>query len=1197
MSKGNTPAKGRRASATTSDKADRPRSGALAAMRKSKQMSKGGTAFADTSRREFMKLVGIGGASVGMSGLAAGGSAAQSDLGDAVDPRGREAPAATVETRNLFFNLSHLRTPASDHHFVIVGRKYRLTRTQDDPQVLATERRTNAFLKAVPDDQITHHAVGVEIPGDIVSMAYVSANENAATGTWEMAGMCANIPVAAMRFAYQQARMRKPRGTLPLSIKRRKYNTGPARSLRDLQEETALIDIVTFASTLVNLHPDILSVEPISAAHVQANYIGQDSTTENLSDLLSTMGTALPEGQTPPPGLTPWATLRPVIKDSTKQPYKKTDGLNAYFPDWDPQVDMAVAPAVVNIHPLVKDDPVLGVDVTGFNLNDPNDHPTPDKTTGRLWARHDGSPTVDQSPLGVADETVNLVFKNTTTEAGLVVTNPTFRVLGDGRVQITLDNVSNWFLRWLGLWVQFLDANGAVIPLKGLPHDTYPAEPSGADGYPRSQDLPDAMFLGAVGQPLTILGIPIQPGAFSPAVNIPSNASGIRILYTGLGLSGSLTPLLSPINPAALSNLKLYEAGMLLTGSFNYALVGFFMGIGASDYSLVTKTLVSIGGGAAASALSSVVGSLTNQTGFIKALGSFTVAFLKVLLQTGLGKTITAISEAIIGELVEAEVMDAIPVAGQVARAVAAVVGAVQLAETSIEVALSPPAYIFDCVKKHTLTVTFIAGSPGVFPPLGPQETMYRKVSYLFDNGTAHRLDDVTVDVSKPSITITFVDIPQGGQVNISIGLYIKKTGTPPGQNDWCAGYATTGLVSNVEDSVTPPPGLTGFPITLKKIPIDANTQYIHSQKTKLVDALTHVWEADPDGTHGPRYIPPANLPSPSLGGFDGITVRQKTDTQEGYVGYSWTAFSTGVSGCAAPGQGQFDQMANLNTDTSNGGVNAQKGYVNSLSLCGFQKGVNMGYHLLTAKSRNIYLDTQTNLVRQVNLDPPGFASPNDKQAYGLLNLDSVRCLLHPAGHIVSISSMWSKIETFKLSDQPMTEAAAMASFQARTYAGMGSRPGLMNTPVAAAIAPDGAILVLEHVNNRIQAFDIGGNPVQHFGKQASPYFLELTETQDNTYLDLAVEFTGYLYVLSLDSNNQHRLDIYHPGQTGTKPICTTHNLNAAKIAVDFWRSLYSMNYEVLTVPPSGRIPDFTEPSVSMWTPSLPKTDKSRGGR
>ena len=88
-------------------------------------------------------------------------------------------------------------------------------------------------------------------------------------------------------------------------------------------------------------------------------------------------------------------------------------------------------------------------------------------------------------------------------------------------------------------------------------------------------------------------------------------------------------------------------------------------------------------------------------------------------------------------------------------------------------------------------------------------------------------------------------------------------------------------------------------------------------------------------------------------------------------------------------------------------------------------------------------------------------------------------------------------------------------------------------------------------------------------------------------YLDIAVEFSGYIYVLSTDASHAHRLDIYHPTQTGALPICTTRNLNAARHAVDFWRNVYSLNYEVLTLP-GGGIPGFTEPSVSLWVPPPP---------
>ena len=158
----------------------------------------------------------------------------------------------------------------------------------------------------------------------------------------------------------------------------------------------------------------------------------------------------------------------------------------------------------------------------------------------------------------------------------------------------------------------------------------------------------------------------------------------------------------------------------------------------------------------------------------------------------------------------------------------------------------------------------------------------------------------------------------------------------------------------------------------------------------------------------------------------------------------------------------------------------------------------------------------------------------------------------------------------------------------ADVHGGQGARPGLLTAPVAAAVSSDGTILVLENGNNRIQAFDVGGNAVQFFKKQSAPYFLNLTATPNgNTqYLDIAVEHSGFVYVLSYDtargaSTFPYRLDVYAPDQSGTDPISTTMGFNAARIVVDLWRTVYALNYEVLK---SGQTPT-GEPSVSEWLP------------
>ena len=65
-------------------------------------------------------------------------------------------------------------------------------------------------------------------------------------------------------------------------------------------------------------------------------------------------------------------------------------------------------------------------------------------------------------------------------------------------------------------------------------------------------------------------------------------------------------------------------------------------------------------------------------------------------------------------------------------------------------------------------------------------------------------------------------------------------------------------------------------------------------------------------------------------------------------------------------------------------------------------------------------------------------------------------------------------------------------------------------------------------------------------------------------------------------------------GWTSTTPvgwhraIATTQNMNAAKLTVDFWRNVYTLNYDVLRLP-GGGFAGMTEPSVSLWQPSTPK--------
>jgi hypothetical protein len=61
-------------------------------------------------------------------------------------------------------------------------------------------------------------------------------------------------------------------------------------------------------------------------------------------------------------------------------------------------------------------------------------------------------------------------------------------------------------------------------------------------------------------------------------------------------------------------------------------------------------------------------------------------------------------------------------------------------------------------------------------------------------------------------------------------------------------------------------------------------------------------------------------------------------------------------------------------------------------------------------------------------------------------------------------------------------------------------------------------------------------------------------------------------------SVTDYRLDIYQPNGPW---LARTVGVNAARIVLDMWRNLYTLNYEAF-LGPGGR----TEPSVSTWIPS-----------
>jgi hypothetical protein len=96
------------------------------------------------------------------------------------------------------------------------------------------------------------------------------------------------------------------------------------------------------------------------------------------------------------------------------------------------------------------------------------------------------------------------------------------------------------------------------------------------------------------------------------------------------------------------------------------------------------------------------------------------------------------------------------------------------------------------------------------------------------------------------------------------------------------------------------------------------------------------------------------------------------------------------------------------------------------------------------------------------------------------------------------------------------------------------------------------------------------------------------------TYLDLAVEMQGFIYVLSYAGQGKavddYKLDLYDPlghllSRTPDRAKDpNAKGVNGARLIVDMFRSMYTLNFEHFLGPN-----DRTEPSVSTWLPTTPK--------
>ena len=1110
------------------------------------------------SRRGFLQTGMAAGLAAGLPLLAGCGGGDDKDSGS----------GGGASRQTLFFNYTHLDHAGKAMSIQMGQKTYRLKPIAEAPDVLTRERQTNRFLAAVPDQHITHVIEDVPLADGVAAFYY--GVTDAANGQWTMDSVNIVLPQSATVAAYDRALAKNGGNTpLPVSAKRRKYGAPAATSAQDLHEEQALQDTVSHAASLVTMHKDMLALDATAAQTVVHSHVMQSIGVLDLDVQLAALGTASPETSPGVQNATGWATLRPLL-DANNNPRRinapgdPANGRIVYMPVLHPTMSLLVASAVNEVLPQVQNDISLGADVTA--------KPAGASLRGVLWARSDGRPTIDQSPGALAASAVPTMAVNWTNgsnhwlECDASLTSP-----GDGTQQVTFA-YTNTGLRYLGCFIEFLDEAGNPIEMGTMPgwsDGTWVSDPPNFQ-YSVSGDADKTrLSTGVVTSLGTVMGIPVFTdakfyGGFGMTFRMPNTVSRVRLYAGGLGVGSNNYP-------------DTLAGGVAATIFVNYVMTTLFATLGAIPDMDLLFGLVTAGGAALIYAIAGGVIDSTSGNSFLTPQFWIDQGFNLLNLLIGmvtsandpLLKAFGAGLAGLIGEaVVESAIEKAIPVVGIVLNIEAALAGYADVELTTVTIAQSPFTYVTDLVLTHDVSVT-INCDPG--NSSFPRGANLMTVIATFDDGKPHR-QDLPVPAATSTTSVVFRGVPFGGGVELAVAFAERALDGSVADNI-LLGHGTTGRQANDDKTAT-------YAITIVEIPfpVSQTTRYKHIQRSYLNGAGQHVWVVGPQPA-----APPPQFQCGTAGQvcqFNGITVRQGTPNSPQMLGYAWR-------GQPPAGGGDVFQLAVMNADTPSAGY----AIATSPPTGG---GLDIGFSRQAGGTDNFYVDTSSGkgIIRGITLDGAGspvIDGPTSNRAYGMLNLSSDALLLHPQGYLVSISGSNDRIETLMPPKAPVTDAQAEQMYIATVSGGNGSRPGLINGVTGATITKDGTLLLLEQGNNRIQAMDLGINPVRYFAKAPTPYLLPLAELpldQGWRHLDIQADFTGLLYLLSFNTGSGvYRLSIYDQLTTLQNAISVTDGVIAARIGLDHWRDLYTLNFEPIVVQGSGTKPALTEPSVSLWTP------------
>ncbi|MGO4702121.1 hypothetical protein [Dyella sp. 2RAB6] len=727
--------------------------------------------------------------------------------------------------------------------------------------------------------------------------------------------------------------------------------------------------------------------------------------------------------------------------------------------------------------------------------------------------------------------------------------------------QLRVDMKNEW-LRHLGAYAEFFDAAGQVIK---------PEQYQGKLPSPLSQyfdNHPTKRYIELIEPVTTIFGIPIPPDTQTLKIDVPESAASVKLYWGGLG-TGEFDETVC-------------LGGILFTTVIEMALPIYLLIKGASEKNtgfinnLMKDPKVRMGVYSLGIGLATGYAFGASQDP-AKTMGRFATVALPKLAKMEAKKFSLYLAQ----KAGEAVAKRAVPLINLAFLALDTTITLMQLAQTTAAVLQSPFYYTTELTRTFDLRGRVLPDPAfNKFPD--HHDRMLLRV--LYNAGNTLPVQEIRLPgetLSEP-LRFEFNNIAAGGRVKVMVFFYAA--------NGWQSAMGASGWIDakGVNGS-----SLLELDIVVKNALIPLSRQSVYQHRQSIVfEGGRHRWKQRPAPTA--TITTPPTDDGHRLLSMGGISVAQRP----GMLGYSWQANGLNLPRDRAgpPTDGAIHTMQNLSLLED-----PEASYASS--PLGFSLPCGVAYDLGSAEDgtgANFYLDPGAGdyddtrnpaggfHLRRIALSLKGKPrfEPGSRESWGRFSAPVDRFVVHPQGYVAGVSADTSKLYLLKLPTAPRTnEQATMAS----PYSGEGTRVGLLQQPCAIAVALDGRLLVLEQGNQRIQSFDISGNPVPYFkpaGQAEKSALLPLRRTgaAATTYLDLSVEAKGYLFVLAYDDNGSqpehYRVDIYEPDGSF---LVSTPRVAAARIAVDLARSLYTLNWETLSGPERR-----TEPSLSMWLPPPP---------